>query len=121
VAFATTPVDERDPALFHKTTRRTLYEARRAERPEAFDVILVNRAGRITETTIGNLVLELDGERVTPPLEDGLLPGVFRASLLARGEVRERPLRPEDVLRARRCWLVNALRGWVPLAVGRGT
>ena len=46
-------------------------------------------------------------------LDAGLLPGVFRAALLARGEVRERPLRPADLARARRLWLVNALRGWI--------
>ena len=117
MAFAAEPVDERDAALFHKTTRRGLYDARRAARPDCFDVILLNRAGRVTETTIGNLVLDLDGERVTPPLEDGLLPGVFRAALLRRGEVRERPLTPADVGRARAAWLVNALRGWVPVSV----
>jgi len=113
VALSCEPVDRRDPALFHKTTRRTPYERRRAERPELFDVVLLNAEGEVTETTIGSLVAEIDGERVTPPLDAGLLPGVFRAHLLARGEVRERPLRPADLWRARRIWLVNALRGWV--------
>jgi para-aminobenzoate synthetase/4-amino-4-deoxychorismate lyase len=75
--------------------------------------VLLNAEGEVTETTIGNLVAEIDGERLTPPLDAGLLPGVFRANLLARGEVRERPLRPPDLSRARRIWLVNALRGWV--------
>ena len=113
VALSREPVDRRDPALFHKTTRRAPYERRRAERPELFDVVLLNAEGEVTETTIGNLVVEIDGERVTPPLDAGLLPGVFRAHLLARSEVRERPLRPADLGRARRIWLVNALRGWV--------
>lgn len=117
VAFASAPVSRRDAALFHKTTARALYDARRAERPEAFDVILVNEEGEPTETTIGNLVVELRGERLTPPLDAGLLPGVCRADLLARGEVRERPLTREDVRRARRRWLVNALRGWVEIAL----
>lgn len=113
LAFAAAPVSSRDPALFHKTTARGPYEARRAGRPDCFDVILLNEAGRPTETTIGNLVIELDGQRVTPPLGDGLLPGVFRAHLLARGEVLERPLTRAEVERATRLWLVNALRGWV--------
>jgi para-aminobenzoate synthetase/4-amino-4-deoxychorismate lyase len=111
VAFSREPVDRRDPALFHKTTRRAPYERRRAERPDLFDVLLVNGEGEVTESTIANLVVELDGEQVTPPLDAGLLPGVLRAALIARGEVRERALRPADVLRARRIWLVNALRG----------
>jgi len=115
VAFARTPVDSRDPLLFHKTTRREAYEQRRRERPEAFDVILRNEAGDLTELSIGNLVVEVDGARVTPPREAGLLAGVFRAELLARREIVERPLRDEDARRARRLWLVNALRGWVPI------
>jgi para-aminobenzoate synthetase/4-amino-4-deoxychorismate lyase len=113
LAFAADPVSSRDPALFHKTTDRARYDARRAERPDCFDVILVNEAGAPTETAIGTLVAEVDGARVTPPIEAGLLPGVFRAALLARGEVRERPLTRADVERAPRLWLVNALRGWV--------
>ncbi len=113
VAFSAEPVDRRDPALFHKTTRRSPYERRRAERPDAFETLLVNRDGEVTEGTFTNVVVDLDGVRVTPPLDAGLLPGVFRAGLLARGEAVERPLLPSDLSRARRIWIVNALRGWV--------
>jgi para-aminobenzoate synthetase/4-amino-4-deoxychorismate lyase len=113
VALAAEPVDRRDPALFHKTTRREPYDRRRATRPDAFDVLLRNREGEVTEGTFTNVVALLDGERVTPPLDSGLLPGVFRAHLLARGEVRERRLLPADLSRARRLWVVNALRGWI--------
>jgi para-aminobenzoate synthetase/4-amino-4-deoxychorismate lyase len=113
VAFSAEPVDRRDPALFHKTTRRAPYDRRRARRPEAFDVLLVNREGEVTEGTFTNVVVEVDGDRFTPPLDSGLLPGVFRAGLLARGEVRERRLVPADLSRARRLWVVNALRGWI--------
>jgi para-aminobenzoate synthetase / 4-amino-4-deoxychorismate lyase len=108
-----------DPLLFHKTTLRERYEAARRERPDAFDVLLSNEDGDPTECTIGNLVVELDGERVTPPVAAGLLPGVMRAELLARREVRERPVRAEDLERARRLWLVNAVRGWVPVWLRR--
>jgi para-aminobenzoate synthetase/4-amino-4-deoxychorismate lyase len=113
VAFSVEPVDRRDPALFHKTTRRAPYERRRAERPDAFDVLILNREGEVTEGTFTNLVAEIDGERITPPLDAGLLPGVFREGLLARGEVREGRLHPGDLARARRLWVVNALRGWI--------
>ncbi|MGA8892754.1 MAG: aminodeoxychorismate synthase component I, partial [Anaeromyxobacteraceae bacterium] len=113
VALSVEPVDRRDPALFHKTTRRGPYERRRAPRPDVFDVLLLNREGEVTEGTFTSVVADIDGERVTPPLDAGLLPGVFRASLLARGEVRERRLLPSDLSRARRLWVVNALRGWM--------
>ena len=117
VALASARVSRRDPALFHKTTRREPYDAARRERPEAFDVLLANDEGELTEFTIGNVVLEVGGERVTPHREAGLLAGVMRAELLARGEIRERPVRVAELGRARRVWLVNAVRGWVPVKI----
>jgi para-aminobenzoate synthetase/4-amino-4-deoxychorismate lyase len=115
VALARTPVSRRDVRLFHKTTRREPYDVRRREVPGPFDVLLWNEEEELTEFTIGNLVVELDGARWTPPRECGLLAGVLRAELLARGEVRERILRVGDLRRAGRLWLVNALRGQVPV------
>jgi para-aminobenzoate synthetase/4-amino-4-deoxychorismate lyase len=113
VALAARRVSRRDPALHHKTTARSLFETARAERPECFDALLANEEDEVTEFTIGNVVLELDGEQVTPPRDAGLLAGVMRGALLARGEVRERRVRVADLARARRLWLVNAVRGRV--------
>lgn len=112
VSPARTPVDSRDPFLFHKTTRREVYERALAEVAGADDALLVNERGEVTEGTIANLVVELDGELVTPPLDSGLLPGTFRAALLRDGRVRERAVRTEDLPRCTRLWLVNSVRGW---------
>ena len=115
VGFARTPISRQDRFLFHKTTQRAVYDARRAERPEVFDVLLWNEEGEVTEFTIGNLVIELDGRRLTPPLDSGLLAGVFRAELLARGEIQECVLYRANVEQAARCWLINSVRAWVPV------
>lgn len=115
VALARVRVSRRDRFLFHKTTRREVYEAARRERPDAFDVLLANEEGEVTEFTIGNVVAEIGGERVTPARDAGLLAGVFREELLARGEVREARLAIADLRGAARLWLVNAVRGWVPV------
>jgi para-aminobenzoate synthetase / 4-amino-4-deoxychorismate lyase len=114
VALAAEPVRSADRFLFHKTTRRAVYETRRASRPDVFDVLLRNERGELTELTTGNLVAELaGGERVTPPRTAGLLAGTQRAALLDRGELVERPLMLADLAGARRLWLVNAVRGRV--------
>jgi para-aminobenzoate synthetase/4-amino-4-deoxychorismate lyase len=118
VAHAPTHVSKGERFLYHKTTRRRVYEERRAARPRAFDVLLCNEAGELTEFTNGNLVVELDGVRWTPPRECGLLAGTFRAELLRRGEVAERVLTRDDLKRASRCWLVNSVRGWVEVTFG---
>jgi para-aminobenzoate synthetase/4-amino-4-deoxychorismate lyase len=113
VALAPTPVDTRSPLLFNKTTRREVYDEARASAPWADDVLLWNARGEITEATIANVVVELDGRRVTPPVSCGLLPGVFRQQLLSRGDVEERVVRVDDLARASRVWLVNSLREWI--------
>jgi len=112
VALARTPVDSRDPFLFHKTTLRSVYERARAEAQGMDDALLFNERGEVTEATIANLVAELDGELVTPPLDSGLLPGTLRTSLLRRGCIRERVIRVQDLPRCTRLWLINSVRGW---------
>ena len=113
VALASEPVDSRDAFLFHKTTRRVVYDAAREAHPAADDVILWNERGELTESCFANLVLEIGGERVTPPVECGLLAGVFRQDLLEAGVVREGVLHREDLAKADAVWLVNSVRGWI--------
>jgi para-aminobenzoate synthetase/4-amino-4-deoxychorismate lyase len=117
VAWARAPVSRRDRFLFHKTTHRATYAARRAERPELYDVLLWNEEGEATEFTVGNLVAELDGQLWTPPLDSGLLAGTLRAELLERGEIRERTLSRGDIGRAANLWSINSVRGWVRVVV----
>lgn len=111
VALAKTPVRSTDRFLYHKTTRREVYQRARAEVPGVDDALLFNERGEVTESTIANLVYELDGGMYTPPVECGLLPGVQRAALLAQGEIQARPLRLEELPRCTRLWLVNSVRG----------
>ncbi|MFT3812068.1 MAG: chorismate-binding protein [Acidovorax sp.] len=96
----------------HKTTRRAHYAAF-APQEGAFDTVLYNEAGEITESTFGNLALHIDGEWLTPPLECGLLPGVGRAVALREGRVREGVVRVADLPRVREWAFINSLRGWL--------
>jgi branched-subunit amino acid aminotransferase/4-amino-4-deoxychorismate lyase len=110
VRFAAGPIDPSDTFLFHKTTNRRVYDSARL--PGCDDVILWNPAGDVTETTIANLVVEVGGHRVTPPVECGLLAGTLRAELLAAGEVAEARVTKQQVRTAPALWLVNSVRGW---------
>src|SRR5690606_14623920 len=113
VRLAREAVDTENVFLFHKTTVREVHESALRGRPGADDVVLWNRSGRLTELTRANLVLELDGELLTPPVEDGLLAGVQREVAISEGGVREASLSPGDLERATAVWAINALRGWV--------
>jgi para-aminobenzoate synthetase/4-amino-4-deoxychorismate lyase len=112
VALALTPVDAKNPFLFHKTTMREVYDQAKSQVPGMDDVLLWNEDGEVTESTIANLVAELDGELITPVLACGLLPGTMRARLLHEGRIREGVLRKEDLPRCTALWLVNSVRGW---------
>lgn len=112
VAVSREPVDASDPLLYHKTTWREPYDTRAAAHPGCGAVLLVNGRGEVTEANHANVVARIGGALWTPPLEAGLLPGVFREHLLRRGEVRERTLRPEDLLAAEEVYLVNSVRRW---------
>jgi para-aminobenzoate synthetase/4-amino-4-deoxychorismate lyase len=117
IAVVYEPVDSRDVFLFHKTTHREIYETRKASRPHCDDVLLVNERGELTESTIANLVIRLNGKDYTPPIACGLLAGTLRAELLEQGVLCERILRPEDLQRAEGLFLINSVRGWTPIQI----
>jgi para-aminobenzoate synthetase/4-amino-4-deoxychorismate lyase len=117
VGFADQPIDARDPFVIHKTTRRQVYDAARRSRPALDDVVLWNERGEVTESTIANVVAEIDGVRYTPPVQCGLLAGTLRAELLDAGTIVERVLSRADVGGAPRLWLINSVRGWIEAAL----
>ncbi len=111
VQLASTPVQPHDRMLFHKTTDRTIYDLAMSE-VTSQEALLTNAYGEITESTISNVVVHLDGVWYTPPLESGCLPGVYRQYLLERGDIIERLLRRDDLLSSDAIGLVNSVRGW---------
>jgi para-aminobenzoate synthetase/4-amino-4-deoxychorismate lyase len=110
VALALRPIDPADRFLFHKTTSRERYERHRSAAHD--ETVLWNPAREITEAITANIVVELDGRRVTPPVVCGLLPGTLRAELLSRGEIGEARVTVDELRRAPRLWLINSVRGW---------
>ncbi len=108
IRLAVKSVSTDDRFLFHKTTHRTMYDERAGG--DVFAVLQWNECGELTEFNFGNLVVEIDGHRWTPPIDCGLLPGVYRAELLERGAISEKRLTREDLAHATRIWLVNSLR-----------
>ena len=110
VLFADAPIDAGDIFLYHKTTNRRVYDA--AKRPDADDVILWNADRQVTETTIANIVAEIGGRKLTPPVECGLLPGTFRSQLLDDGVIEEAVITIDRIREATGLWLVNSVREW---------
>ena len=69
----------------------------------------------MTESSIANVVVEMDGERWTPSRSSGLLAGTFREELLALGEIRERVILKEELKSCGAVFLINSVRRWMPV------
>jgi branched-subunit amino acid aminotransferase/4-amino-4-deoxychorismate lyase len=118
-ALAGEAVSSGDEFLRHKTTRREVFERALLAHPEAQDVLMRNERGDLTETCHGNVVLEIEGRKLTPPLSSGLLPGVFRAHLLDRGEIQERILPVGSIETASAIFMINSVRKWCEMRLLR--
>ncbi|MBI3151484.1 MAG: aminodeoxychorismate synthase component I [Chloroflexi bacterium] len=114
--LAENAIDSNNAFFFHKTTRREIYPI---PQNECDDVLLFNEKNELTEFTIGNLVVDMDGERFTPPLACGLLPGTFRAYLLETGQIKERIIHKDELLKCSKIFLVNSLRKWAEVEIQR--
>jgi len=80
------------------------------------DFILINPDGFITETAIANLVFQLNGEWITPPLSDGVLPGVMRALLVEKNGVIVRQIRDNQLNQIESGFVVSSLKIAQPIA-----
>ncbi len=76
-----------------------------------------NKSGELLETSIGNLVLKINGKLYTPPTSLGNLPGIYRQHLLERGQVEEKILTLADLNQAETIYGCNAVRGLYELEV----
>ena len=110
VCLAKHPVASDNVFLYHKTTNRQVYEKAKALRPGYDEVILWNEKGEVTEFCVGNIVVKMKGEILTPPVKCGLLPGTFRQWLLKKGFVKERVITLEMLELCEKVYLCNSVR-----------
>ena len=112
VRFARDPIDSNNVFLYHKTTYRKPCDDTLASAGDCDDVILWNERGEITESSIANIVVELNGDLFTPPVACGLLAGTFRARLLQDGKIKERVIMKHEIKEAPKVFLINSIRKW---------
>lgn len=114
-AIADTRLDSGDPLLAHKTTRRAFYDEERmrlASSCKADEAIFLNERGEICEGGITTIFVSRGTRLLTPPLSRGLLRGVLRQHLIARGEATEGDIGLGDL--ANGFLLGNSVRGLIP-------
>ncbi len=115
-------VNSADPFLFHKTTRRQLYDSeydRLSREMGADEVLFLNEHRQVVEGSRTNVFVEQKGVMVTPPVTCGLLPGCLRRSLLEDPTIRieEKPISLADLYAADKVYVGNSLRGIVQAEV----
>jgi len=111
VAVVPLPVDPSDLRLRHKTGARGFYDEARAA-AGTDEVVFARPDGLLTEGSFTSLFVARDGVLVTPPIGLGLLPGILRAELIARGAAVEGELTAADLKLG--FSLGNGLRGLMP-------
>ena len=104
-------VDLNQSFTYFKTTHRPHLSLGEQE------IIYHNAAGELIETSIGNLVLKINGKLYTPPISLGILPGIYRQHLLETGQVEEKVLTALDLNHAEAIYGCNAVRGLYELEV----
>ena len=86
-------------------------------RINGFDESLVTSAdGKICEGSVCNVLLKIAGTWCTPPLSDGVLPGVMRALVIENFNVMVRSIAVTEVADIESAFLLSSLRIAQPIA-----
>jgi para-aminobenzoate synthetase/4-amino-4-deoxychorismate lyase len=113
--LAKQPMQSHDVFLCHKTTLRRRYDLawQIAEKNGAFDTLFINEKSQVTEGGRSNLFICRDGQWLTPPLSEGVLPGIMRGLLLddPTMNAREAVLTLDDLRVAENIMVCSSLRG----------
>ncbi len=119
VVFSAIRVDTDNPHLFHKTTRRNLYDRERKSVVDLgyLDVLFTNGLGQVTEGAISNIFIRREDRLLTPPVDCGLLAGTYRRLLLEQGRAVEQVLTVADIYNADAVYVANSVRGLVRVTV----
>ncbi|EDZ91306.1 aminodeoxychorismate synthase component I [Francisella tularensis] len=82
------------------------------------ELIYLNEKDNITETRFHNIIIEKNDKFYTPKLEDGVLAGIARKSLIKQGKMQAKSLNLNDLKTADKIYLINSVRGLIPAYLG---
>jgi branched-chain amino acid aminotransferase len=108
------------PMIKSNNLMNSALAAQQALKRGAFEAVMRNYRGELTECTQSNLFIVKNGAALTPPLESGLLPGITRELVFEIGrdadiEVREQILRDDDLFTADEAFLTSTTREVLPI------
>jgi branched-chain amino acid aminotransferase len=114
-----------DPAMKSCNLINNIMAVREAQAKKAAEPLMLNERGDVAEGASANVFIVMKGALVTPPLRDGILPGVTRALVLERArelkiEVREQSIRVRTLLGADEAFITSTLKEVMPIATVDG-
>jgi len=97
---------------YFKTSLRSLYDSeyRKCLREGYAEVIFLNERDEIAEGSFTNVVVKKGKTLYTPPIEAGILNGVYRQSLIDRKKIAVKSLCLRDLKEADKILLINSVR-----------
>lgn len=109
-----------NPVIKSNNLMNSALAMQEALRSDAFEGVMRNYRGELTECTQSNLFVVRRGAALTPPLEAGLLPGITREFVFELGqtlgiEIREATLHDDDLFGADEAFLTGTTRELVPI------
>lgn len=80
VVLSEKKIYSRNRLMRFKQSYRPVYDKgfKIAKETGYFEIIFQNEKGNFTEGAISNIFFKVDNEWITPPLSEGLLPGIWR-------------------------------------------
>ncbi len=114
IIISSIPTHSKDTFKFHKTTNRTLYnkEHTKYKQKGFFEVIFKNEKNQITEGSITNIFIKKGQHYYTPPIECGLLNGIYRQMFIKQNKnVIIKIITEKDLINAEEIYLCNSIKG----------
>mgnify|MGYP000014272784 CR=1 FL=1 len=115
-----TSSESMDPAVKSGNYLNNILAFNEAVKQGAFDAVMLNHDGYITEGTTSNIWIIKDGVIITPPLKAGLLGGITRAKILELAQreklsFKEENIRASDLKTADEVFLTSSTKRVVPI------
>ena len=86
-------------------------------RSNGFDEALVTSSdGKVCEGSVSNVLVKIAGIWCTPPLSDGVLPGVMRALVIENFKIMVRSISVSEIVNIESAFLLSSLRIAQPIA-----
>jgi len=121
VSIRRNPKRSLDPAIKSSNLLNNVLATMEAQKKGAFEAVLLNDRDEIAEGAGSNVFMGRGGVLRTPPLTAGILAGITRDLVFELGkqlgiDVREAPLRADDLLSADEAFITSTLQEVTPIS-----